>query len=161
MKRLLVGTGALVFAGSAAWAATETDTFEVTATVVSACTVTASDLSFGNYDPLAALPTDATTTVSVTCSLSAPYQIGLDAGLHGGAVTTRQMQVSGDTATLDYLLSQDALHATNWGNTVDSDTVTGVGTGLAVPSTVYGRIPAQQNAPVGSYADTITVTVTF
>lgn len=161
MKRLLIGSGALLFAGSAVWAATETDTFEVTATVVSACTVSASDLSFGNYDPLAALATQATTTVSVTCSLLAPYQIGLDAGLHGGSVTGRQMQISGDTDTLDYDLSQDVAHTTNWGNTVDTDTVSGVGTGLAVPTIVYGQIPAQQNATVGSYADTITVTVTF
>ncbi|WP_043765273.1 Csu type fimbrial protein [Algiphilus aromaticivorans] len=161
MKRLLIGSGALLFAGSVAWAATETDTFEVTATVVSACTVTASDLNFGNYDPLAALPTDATTTVSVTCSLLAPYDIGLNAGLHGGAVTSREMQISGDTDRLDYLLSQDLAHTTNWGNTVDTDTVAGVGTGLSVPTTIYGRIPAAQNVPVGSYADTITVTVTF
>lgn len=162
MKRLLIGSGVLLVASSAAWAATETDTFEVTATVVSACTVTASGpMSFGSYDPLAAVPKDTTTTVSVTCSLAAPYNIGLNAGLHGVSVSARQMQISGGTDKLDYRLSQDATHLINWGNTVGTDTVAGTGTGLAVPTTVFGRIAAGQNARVGSYADTITVTVTF
>jgi spore coat protein U-like protein len=35
------------------------------------------------------------------------------------------------------------------------------GTGTSSDFTVYGRIPARQNASVGSYSDTITVTITF
>lgn len=75
-----------------AQAATTTTTFQVTATVNSACTVSATNLTFGVYDPSAAAHDD-TSTVTVTCTKATAYDIGLDAGLAAGAtVTTRQMQ---------------------------------------------------------------------
>lgn len=40
-------------------------------------------------------------------------------------------------------------------------TATVNGSGTTHTFTVYGRIPARQNAVVGSYSDTITVTITF
>lgn len=48
----------------AAQAATDTTTFQVTATVVASCNVSATDLAFGNYDPTAATDLDATSTVT-------------------------------------------------------------------------------------------------
>lgn len=141
-------------------AATTTTTFQVTATVLSSCNVSATDLAFGTYDPLAAAPTDGNSTVTVQCTLLAPFSIGLNAGVGAGAtVATRIMTAGGNT--LAYSLYQDAARATVWGNTPGSDTVAGTGTGIAVPFTVYGRIPNGQNAAPGSYADTITVTVNF
>jgi spore coat protein U-like protein len=64
--------------------------------------------------------------------------------------------------TLNYSLFSNAGRTTNWGNNIGTDTVAGTGTGALQTLTVYGRIPASQTtAPVGSYSDTITVTVTF
>lgn len=160
MNKYLAMTAALLVAAPLS-AATVGTTFNVTTSVVSACSVSAANLGFGNYDPLAVLNTDGTTTVTVTCSLLAPYNIGLDAGLHGSSVSTREMQLDGESDTLGYALFRDALRTLNWGNTVGTDTLSGIGTGLALPTVVYGRISAQQNVPVGSYADTITVTVTY
>lgn len=160
MKKYLgMAAGFLVAAPLSA--ATVGTTFNVTTSVVSACSVSAANLAFGNYDPLSVLNTDGTTTVTVTCSLLAPYNIGFDTGLHGSSVSTREMQLDGETETIGYGLYRDALRTLNWGNTVGTDTLSGVGTGLAIPTAVYGRISAQQNVPVGSYADTITVTVTY
>ena len=48
-----------------------------------------------------------------------------------------------------------------WGNTPGTDTVTGVGTGLAQDHTVFGSIPAAQVIPAGDYADTITVRIYY
>ncbi|PKO83430.1 MAG: spore coat protein [Betaproteobacteria bacterium HGW-Betaproteobacteria-11] len=140
-------------------AATATTTFPVTATVGSSCSVVAANLDFGTYDPLALLAATATTTVTVQCTLLTA-SIGLDAGTGAGAtVATRKMTKAADT--LAYSLYQDVAHLLVWGNTIGTDTVGGVGTGLAVPHTVYGQIPAGQNVNTGVYNDTITVSVDF
>lgn len=158
--KAIVGAG-LLASGLAAQAATQTTSFNVTASVVSACAVSAVNLAFGNYDPLAVTNTDGTTTVTVTCSLLAPYNLGISSGAHGTGVTDRKMKIGAGTDTLSYSLFRDALRTLNWGVTVGTDTLSGVGTGLAVPTLIYGRIPAAQNAPIGSYSDTVTVTVTY
>ena len=62
---------------------------------------------------------------------------------------------------INYELFSDPAHTTNWGDTVGTDTVSGVGTGAVEVVNVYGRIPAAQNPAVGGYADTITATITF
>lgn len=163
MRKLLIAASALGFAATAG-AATQTTSFTVSATVVGSCAaVTAANLAFGDYDPLSALPTVGTTTVNVQCSLLAPFNIGLDPGVRGGGtVSTRKMKIAGaGTETLSYDLTRDVAYALNWGETVGTDTLSGLGTGLSVPFTIFGRIPALQNKPIGSYSDTITVTVTY
>lgn len=140
-------------------AATATDTFQVTASVTAACSVTANDLNFGAYDPLSASPTDSSSSLSVTCTLSTPYRIGLDKGQGAGATITNRKMTSG-TQTLTYSLYQDAARDVVWGDTVPTS-VSGIGTGNAQGYTVYGRIPAQQIVPPSTYTDTILVTVTF
>jgi spore coat protein U-like protein len=157
--RRLLGVLALLPLASAL-ATTTTTTFQVTATVNATCAVSATNLAFGTYDPLSGTPSDATSTVNVTCTLTTPYNVGLDAGLGSGAtVTTRKMTHSSDL--LNYSLYQDAARTQVWGTTIGTNTATGTGTGLGQAFTVYGRIPAAQNVNLGSYADTVTVTVTY
>lgn len=152
------GTLALVL--STAQAASTSSNFQVTATVESGCTVSASNLDFGTYSPLWALPTSVTTTVTVQCTLLSAYNVGLNAGTGSGAtVAVRKMTKGADT--LDYSLYQDVAHLQVWGETVGTDTVAGVGTGLPIPHVVYGEIPALQNVNVGAYADTIIVSVNY
>jgi spore coat protein U-like protein len=142
--------GALLALGCApVLAATATTTFTVTATVAAACTISATDLAFGTYSPAAALPTDGSSTVTTTCNLAAPYNIGLNAGTGAGATVAARKMTSGANL-LTYSLFQDAARLVVWGNTIGTDTVALVGTGLAVPTTVFGRIPALQNVAVGS-----------
>lgn len=141
-------------------AAVTTTTFQATATVSSACSVTAANLAFGTYNPLSPSATTATTTVTVQCTLLSAYTIGLNAGTGSGAtVSARKMTKGADT--LDYSLYQDASHSQVWGETIGTDTVAGTGTGVAQAITVYGRIPASQNVNVGAYADTIIVSVNY
>ncbi len=72
------------------------------------------------------------------------------------------MFVSGAPAVLlNYGLYQNATHATNWGTTTGTDTVPGTGNGAAQVLNVYGQIPAGQLIAAGSYADTITATITY
>jgi spore coat protein U-like protein len=137
---------------------TATQSFNVSVTVVSGCTITATALAFGNYK--AAL-ISSTSTVSVTCTNTTTYNVGLNAGTSTGAtVTTRKMTGPGG-ALLSYSLFQNSGHTTNWGNTVGTDTEAGTGNGALQALTVYGQLPAGQIVAVGNYTDTITATVTY
>lgn len=132
--------------------------FQVSATAVDSCDVTASDLSFGTYDPLNPSPTDADSLVTITCTVDTGYVIGLDAGTGIGAtVDTRKL--SNGNEVIDYSLYRDSGRKLVWGNT--SDTATGIGTGTPTETPVYGRIPPRQTVKRGVYNDTVTVSVMF
>ena len=134
------------------------DTFQVTARVLATCEVIAQDLDFGDYDPIVAANLDASTTLSLTCTNGTPYELSMSVG--GGESTAARYMLDG-AEQLAYVLYQDAGRTTLWGVNGGVDTLNGAGTGAPVTIDVYGRIPMQQPAPAGDYADTITVTVTW
>ncbi len=122
------------------------------------CTITLVDVAFGDYDVFATKATKSTGKVKVKCTSGADYTIALSAGF--GTITSRVM--TDGSYQLDYNLFTDSQHTTIWGDgTSGSVTVSGTGTGSNTAYTVYGLVPAAQNVPVGSYSDTITVTVTY
>jgi spore coat protein U-like protein len=135
-----------------------TTTFNVTATVLKDCIVTATALPFGNYTGAVV---NASSTVTVTCTSGTTYTVGLNQGLTTGAtVTTRQMGITQPAGGLNYSLLTTSYTGANWGNTSGS-WVSGTGNGAAQALTVYGVLPAGQYVPPGSYTDTITATVTY
>jgi spore coat protein U-like protein len=142
-------------------AASISTTFNVTATVLASCSVTASDLAFGDYAPGAGSDTTINTTVDVTCTNGTNYTIALDGGSVAHDVTARAMG-DGGSNTLSYGLYTDASFATVWGDgTASTTTQSGTGNGSAQAAIVYGRIPAGQYVPATSYLDQITVKVTY
>jgi spore coat protein U-like protein len=134
-----------------------TSYFTLTVTIVAACTISANPLSFGNYSGAVL---DSTTTLSVTCTDTTPYNVGLSAGTATGATVTNRMMTGPGGATLDYSLSSNSTHTTNWGNSTGS-WVGGTGTGSAQTLTVYGQVPANQHDVSGTYTDTIIATVNY
>jgi spore coat protein U-like protein len=137
---------------------TATRTMNVSVVVQPTCLITATPLAFGNY---AALALNSTSTVTVTCTNTTAYNVGLSAGLAPGAtVTTRAMKGPG-TNYLSYQMYKDSGRTINWGNTVGTDTVAGSGNGIAQPLTVYGQIPGGKFPAPGAYTDTIVATVTY
>lgn len=150
----------LAFAPGAANAGSDTDSFQVTATVLASCEVSASDLAFGNYNPVIAAHLDAATTLSVTCTNGTPYEVGLSLGDGTGAsVTTRYMKKGSDQ--LGYSLYRNAGRTQLWGASGGSETLAGVGTGSAATIDLFGRVQMNQAAPAGAYSDTIVVTVSW
>ena len=141
-----------------AGATTQTATFLVTATVAATCTISTTPLAFGSYTGALS---QVNTTVTVTCTNTTPYNLGLSAGLATGATVTARSMTGPASALLSYQLFRDAGHTLNWGVTIGTDTVPLTGTGAAQVETVYGQIPAGQFVTPGSYADTITATVTY
>lgn len=146
-----------VFA-SAASAVDVTDTFDVTATVAAACTVSAGNLDFGVYNRT--LGNLATSTITANCTLGTDYSLALDFG--GAADVNSRVMAGPGTGELSYQLYQEVGLLNVWGTGADAnDDLTTVGTGLDVPHVVYGELPSAQNVEPGSYSNTVTVTLTF
>jgi spore coat protein U-like protein len=133
--------------------------FLVSASVAPQCTTTASTLNFGTRASLGTV-VSATSNVNVSCSSSTAYSVGLNAGTGPGGSTALRRMSSG-TGSAGYQLYRDAARTANWGETVGTDTASGIGSGSSQRFTVYGRIPAQATPPPGAYTDTVTVTVTY
>ncbi|MET0935646.1 MAG: spore coat protein U domain-containing protein [Luteibacter sp.] len=131
----------------------------VTASVSPKCTVgTATDLDFGSVPGLLKTATDKTSLVRMTCTYRAAYQVGLDNGSHALGGVRR---MGGGSSFVSYDLFRDSQRTLHWGNTLNSDTATGTGSGAEQTMTVYGRVPAQAAVPARAYSDVITVTVTY
>jgi spore coat protein U-like protein len=132
--------------------------FRITANVLDACSVSATDMAFGAYS---GTTINTTSGISVSCTNTTDYNVGLNAGTAAGATVTNRNLTGPEATLLHYRLSRDPAHRINWGNTVGADTVRGTGNGTVQQLFVYGQIPASQTVPPGNYSDTITVTVTF
>lgn len=147
--------------GTSAHAQTAQSTMDVTATVVEACAVTANELAFGDYDPTAAAPTDATSNIIVACTPGTIFVIGLNQGTSSGATITDRRMANG-LNFLRYGLFADAARLTNIGATPGVDALP-ARTSTAVPTVVpvFGRVPAMQKVQPGNYRDVVTVTVTY
>jgi spore coat protein U-like protein len=137
---------------------TATTTFPVTVVITATCTISASNLAFGNYT---GVQINATSAVTVNCTNLTPFNIGLSAGNGSGATVTTRKMTGPAAATLNYSMFRDSGRTLNWGNTVGTDTLPETGTGSAVQYTVYGQIPARQLATPGAYTDTIIATATY
>ena len=158
IARLLVLISALLWAGTA--------NASCSTSGACLCSVSLTSMAFGNYNPQSAGPTDTVGTLSVSCSSPDPsnstMSIALSPGSSGNA-NARTMQ-SG-VHPLYYNLFTNAARTIIWGD--------GSGGGepvaanfpatsrSAVKLSIYGRIPAQQNAWVGVYHDSVTVTVSY
>lgn len=149
--------GAICLPPFQASAATTDSSIAVSTSVQATCVITATPLAFGTYT---GIQTDNTATVTVTCTKTTPYTVGLNAGLGTGAtITARSMTGAG--VALNYALFTDSGRTTNWGNTVPTNAVAGTATGAAQAMTVYGRVAAGQFVAPGAYTDTVTATVTY
>ena len=133
-----------------------TQSFTVTATLQSNCTLSATALAFGNYTGAVL---NGTSTKTTNCTRTTSYTIGLSAGTSSGATVTNRLLTGPGGGQMSYTLFSDSNRTLNWGST--SNTVAGTGTGAAQIHTVYGQIRAGQYMNPGNYTDTITATVTY
>lgn len=126
----------------------------VSALVTPGCTITASPLDFGTYDPFGAQSTSpldvhAPLTYACTNLLTATISLG-----SGGA---RVMKNGASNLTYEIYTKSD--YTTVWGGT----TTVGVkGTGASATVEMYGRIPQAQTLLVeGTYSQDIQATINF
>ena len=132
------------------------------------CSVSATGLRFGNFDPISTTPTSSTSQLRLSCwTTGSPelvtYTVALSSGLSGN-YGIRLMLGAGDQ--LAYNLYSDNAHTTVWGDgTGGSSTVSGSMKATRrrqrTDLTVYGQITPQQLIRAGNYSDSIVVTVTY
>lgn len=162
---LTLAAAALVLPAKA-FAGSENTTMTVSAGVIANCTISTATVALGNYDPVVANASTAKTgtgSVTVTCTQDAVPIISLSTGANAANATgtTRAMK-NGTANYLSYELYQESGMTTVWGDTGDARLTLAAAPSTAPrTSTVYGRIPAGQDKPVGAYTDTVTATVDF
>ena len=135
-----------------------TTSFAITAVVQAECTTSATALAFGTYSGVLI---NSTSAISVTCTKTTAYNVGLNAGTASGATVTNRSMTGPGGALLGYKLFRDSNRTLNWGNSAGTDTAAGTGSGTVQSLTVYGQMPAGHYSMPGSYADTITATITY
>lgn len=124
-----------------------------------------SAVGFGSYDPFSATPLDSNGQLNVTCAgtgTTPDFTLTLSSG-NAGSYTPRQM--ASGLQTLNYNLYLNAGRTTIWGDGTSGTSVVSETRNCKAAGcnyVVYGRIPASQtSAAVGSYSDSITVTIVF
>ena len=168
--------GSFAISNGTAYAGSATAIMGVTATVSASCNMSVNAMAFPTYSlPLTGTNGGSavalTLPLTVTCTNGTIATIALDMGQHqGDAVVVNGVSVPGSRqmvpgftgAWLTYGLYQDAAHSIFWGPTVASSvTVTGTGNTPVAGLNIYGYIPGGQTPPVGTYSDTVTITLTF
>jgi spore coat protein U-like protein len=129
------------------------------------CSVSITNINFGNVDVLANVNVDTTATITSTCSGGSPANhatrncVSLGKGSQGDA-TSRQLVGPGG-ALLRYDLYSDSLRTVLWGSWQTGYDTTGVSADVpfngSTTVTVYARLLAsQQTALPGAYSSTFT-----
>jgi spore coat protein U-like protein len=130
------------------------------------CTISLTSLAFGAYNPQSPSPTDTVGTLSIFCSSPDPANSTLSIALSpGGSGNANARAMVSGPHPLYYNLYTNAARTVIWGD----DSGGGESVAANFPSSsrsaakfsIYGRIPALQNAWVGVYHDSITVTVSY
>ena len=125
------------------------------------CTITVTPVSFGVYDVFSTTPLSTTGSVTYLCTGNVrTITIWMS---KGSGTTNNPRQMVGGTNRLSYYLCQDAACNTLWGDMAyptDYGPVTPIlRTNVTLP--VYGRIPAGQDVPTGTYTDTVLVEIDY
>jgi len=165
---------ALLLIGVSVFAASAPANIAVSANVSTTCTITATPLAFGDYDPIGVNATADKTgagSVSVACAKgAATLTIGMNYGTHVSGTTQRQMVGPTATDLLSYNLFQPSSTAAGAAcpGTIAWTTAT---PGLLVLTTspskaartynVCGTIPMGQDTSAGAYTDTVIATLNF
>lgn len=135
--------------------------FEVTTTVTADCSITVTDLSFGQYDPLGqngSRELNAAAGVSMVCTRAARANIVIDAG-RSPIGSSRGLASGGQRVA--YQIYRDADRTQVWGTGAEGLQFVSAGVQSPKQFVVYARIPPGQEVPSGTYSDVVTATVDF
>jgi spore coat protein U-like protein len=153
-----------------------TGTVTATTSVDTFCTVSTTALAFGSYDPVltnrATNLDNGSASVTVTCVKGSAPTIALGLGTNASGSTRRMKHATNAASLLTYELYQPPSTAPSTACTFTAPVVWGsAGANLFSPGSapnknsrtfqVCGTVPAGQDVEVGTYSDTVVVTVSF
>jgi spore coat protein U-like protein len=149
-------------------AGTATANLAVSITITASCTVNAATLTFTSTPgtSLTAAAVTGNSTMTVNCTNTSPYSIGIGQGSNYSGGSNRM--VSGSNF-LPYGLYVDSGYthpwtagATNSTCATANDCYLGTGNGGQQTINIYGQVPTTATAPTpGTYSDMVTMTVTY
>jgi spore coat protein U-like protein len=143
----IVGTTLIAFVGPA---------------LAATCTITSSPkLGFPNYDVFVAAPTTTSQIAKFRCDVNqATISIGIGQSATSGSIANRQLAQTVGTGRLNYNIYKDGGYSNLWGDGTAGTTTLMVNTTARTTSVpIYGKIDPGQDAPVGTYKDTVIVSV--
>jgi spore coat protein U-like protein len=160
VSAMLLGTAGITVP---AYAVDQTTSLNVSANIGNSCTITATDLTFGAYDPIVTNKADSLdkmAAVSSTCTSGATGSIALNNGGNFTEGTGRRMVHETNAAKfLNYNVSNASYGGASW---IAAVTVAFTGTGSPDAKDVYGSVaPNQATAINGNYSDTIVATISY
>jgi Uncharacterized secreted protein len=177
----VLATALLVFAAPLAWAGSASGSLGVSAAVNNNCTVSTSPVGFGTYDPIVTNNAGGADvlgfgTLTVNCTKNAgvgggnAVTIGLSFGQNAAASPRKMKNASLDLLNYDLYLPALASGeytdcttlSTIWNTTNVLAPAANFWQGTAHSISVCGKVPkGQTTVSVGSYSDTVNVTVNF
>ena len=158
----MVAAPVVLLLPTAALADTASSTLNVSATVTANCTVSTSEIAFGDVNTLSGSDVDGSGGITVTCTNGTDWEA--TAGVGGGSgASYANRRLSAGAELLNYNLYTDAARTSVWGDGSGTTvTIADTGTGTAQNVTIYGRVGSgQTGVPAGDYTDSVSVTVTY
>jgi len=134
-------------------------------TVSALCTVSTSPADFGSYNVLLPSAHDIVTSITVDCNETPPPDVTIAIGPspNSGGFDPRQMKLASGSEFINYNLYTDSGRTQIWGDGSGSTFTLTDKVFRRAPwiATVYGRIPPEQNVSIGTYNETLTVTIVW
>jgi len=138
-------------------AATSSRSIGVSATVLESCSASASPIGTGTVTGNSVI---ASSMLSVNCTHSTPYDVGLSYERAPGAPTIATRNEAG-SALLGYSLRGARGAVVVWGRQERTRTVAEVGNSSVQVVSILGQASASSNVGSGSAADIVVLTVTY
>jgi spore coat protein U domain-containing protein, fimbrial subunit CupE1/2/3/6 len=122
-------------------------------------------VAFGSYDVFSGTTTTSTGSLTFRCTGEGSGTVDVTVTLSKGNSSSYESRYMLSGATqLDYNLYIDPFGLFIWGDGTGGSSALGplgLSDNQSVTLTIYGRLPAGQDVPAGSYSDTITSTVSY
>jgi spore coat protein U-like protein len=138
-------------------AATTTGNLSVTVEVVATCRVGTASLGFGTYGTGQTADLRAQGSITYEGCGTGQLKVHLDGGTSRNTSARTLVNAAGNKLT--YQLYRDSARSKVWGT--GSNALTFTPSSASGTLVVYGTIPGGQSVPVGSYSDTVLVTIDF
>jgi len=135
------------------------------ASAITSCSISSVvGVAFGGYDPTWGSPLDSAGSVTFSCAgVGASDTVLIQLGRGSSSTFFPRTLLSGGSP-LAYNLFLDAARSAVWGDGTGGTSSYGPVTppeGTNTTVNIFGRIPAGQNVPVGSYSDTLLITLLY